>query len=150
MNPKKQALIHRKEALEGWTLNMPLSEKQAAELEAINKELAETKVWYWTLPNDANHKNSYAEVDGIEFFKFPYSPYMSNHLGKYSAIIGVSMFFNQKDKTTEDKWGCSIHEAIGNGNTKVIDKFYFVDKDSVFIEAARKLREYENSQTKID
>ena len=87
MNPIKQKLIRRKEALEGWTLNMPLSENQALELAEINRELAATKVWYWTSPNDANHKNSHAEASGIEFFKFPYSPFMSDHVGKYSAHV---------------------------------------------------------------
>jgi len=44
------------------------------------------KVRRWTSPNDANHRNHHAEVGGVEFFRFPYSPYMAR-VGKFTAIV---------------------------------------------------------------
>lgn len=97
-------------------------------------------VKYWNSPNDANHKNSHAEVLGIEFFKFPYSSYMSDHVGKYSAIVSSHMNVSQETRKTCQLWVAAIHEAIGGGFTKVIHRFTNENKDEVFTWAAQQLQ----------
>lgn len=104
-------------------------------------------VRYWATRNDANHNNRHAEVNGIEFFAFPYQPYLSNHVphgqsyqmaivSTYMADLGVAPEVNM-----QYVWGVKIYEPYGKpGETKCIAQQSFESKDEAFEWAASQLK----------
>lgn len=113
----------------------------------MNKQLNQTEsggVKYWTSYNDRNHSNSHAEVDGIEFFAFPYQSYYAR---VDNTAVTIRDFFGIKDNITYTVWIANHMECLPDGRNKHIEQFSHENKDEVFIWAAQQLKE--NSNEKI-
>ena len=91
------------------------------------------KVRRWTSPNDANHKNHHAEVDGVEFFRFPYSPFMGR-VGRFTATVS--------DRTLGGVYHSTVFKPNPNksGATIPIEHKSGTDQDSLFVWAAAQMK----------
>lgn len=56
----------------------------------------EFKAWSEAIPGDVNHKYHMCSYRGIVFCKFPYSPYMGDHVGPYGINIHRSNLIGGK------------------------------------------------------
>lgn len=88
------------------------------------------KYWSSAIPGDPNHKYMHAETGGIGFCKFPYSPYMSDNVGKLSAHISSYMFYYEKECRTV--WAVGVFENPGNGKSVLYRWFWTKEKDAAF------------------
>lgn len=91
-------------------------------------------VRYWSSHNDANHNNSHAECQGIEFFAFPYQSYYAR-VGNTSAMVG----------NLGGNWGATVYDCQPDGRTKYFANKGFgkQDKDAAFEYAATQVLERE-------
>ena len=98
----------------------------------------------WTTPNDANHNNHHAEVGGVEFFRFPYSPYMGR-VGQFTATvsgsIGVGGWYYAK-----------VFRPNPNrvGDTILVHRERGTDQDEMFTWAAAQMKALDQADKEED
>jgi len=89
------------------------------------------QVEYWTSKNDINHSNKHAKANDIEFFAFPYKPYLAR-VGNFLARVSEPLISDFKASVT-------LYNCLPNGDTKSIAHKPFKTLDEAFIYASEQL-----------
>lgn len=95
-------------------------------------------VTYWETYNDPNHNDRHAECNGVEFFAFPYSPYMAAEGTRHALVSGHMEVENRK---TRRVWGARVGNGLSSGQMDWTDHEVFDDRDTAFEWAASKMQE---------
>ena len=101
------------------------------------------KVKRWKTRNDANHNNHHAEVNGVEFFRFPYSSFTSR-VGQFTAIVSATSLNGQ--------YSATVYRPNPNraGDTLVVHFEQDPDQDRLFVWAAAQMKQLQAASKKED